>query len=168
MATAATSPPDPGRRAQVVHGIDLRDVEQAVKRAEQSTTGEIRVALARFYFWGDVRRAAARAFDRLGMRRTRDHNGVLIFVAPWRRRFAILGDAGIDGRVAAGFWDGLAGPLGQAFRAGDPTGGLARAIAEIGAQLAAHFPAAAQPGGGPADNPNELPDTVVLDLPRRR
>jgi uncharacterized membrane protein len=141
--------------ATVVHGIDVSAVEQAVREAERRTTGEVRVALSRFYFWGDVRRAAARAFDRLGMRRTRDRNGVLIFVAPWRRRFAIVGDEALGGRVAPDFWRGLADDLGQAFRAGDGTGGLARAIAAVGDQLARHFPAE------PGDNPNELPDTVA-------
>jgi uncharacterized membrane protein len=146
----------------LVHGIDVDAVERAVREAEGHTTGEIRVALARFYFWGDVRRAAARTFERLGMRRTRQRNGVLIFVAPWRRRFAILGDDGLRDRVAPEFWQGLVGPLAEAFRVGDATGGLARAVAAVGAELAAHFPA----GGGGA-NPNELSDTVALDQPRR-
>ena len=149
--------------AGVVHGVDLAAVEHAVREAERRTTGEIRVALARFYFWGDVRRAAARAFDRLGMRRTRDRNGVLIFVAPWRRRFAILGDDGLAGRLVPDFWRGQADSLGQAFRAGDATGGLARAIAAIGEQLAVHFPA--DPA---AANPNELSDTVAVDGQRHR
>lgn len=146
----------------LVHGIDVDAVERAVRAAESRTTGEIRVALSRFYFWGDVRRAAARAFDRLGMRRTRARNGVLIFVAPWRRRFAILADDGVCGRVAPEFWHGLVGPLSEAFRVGDATGGLARAIAAVGDQLAAHFPA------GTAANPNELSDSVALDQPRHR
>jgi uncharacterized membrane protein len=148
--------------ASVVHGIDLGAVERAVREAERRTTGEIRVAVSRFYFWGDVRRAAERAFDRLGMRGTRERNGVLIFVAPWRRRFAILGDVGVCDRVAPDFWQTLVGPLGQAFRAGDATGGLARAIAAVGDQLAARFPA------DTATNPNQLSDTVALDAPRHR
>jgi uncharacterized membrane protein len=150
-----------GTANRIVHGIDLAAVEGAVRAAEQATTGEIRVALARFYFWGDVRRAAARAFARLRIDRTRERNGVLIFVAPWRRRFAILGDDGIHRRVPGDFWEQVAGPLAQAFRAGDPTSGLVQAIAAIGRQLALHFP----PGSGP--NPNEIPDEVALDRQRR-
>lgn len=148
--------------AALVHGIDVAAVERAVREAEGRTTGEIRVALARFYFWGDVRRAAARTFDRLGMRRTRQRNGVLIFVAPWRRRFAILGDDGVCDRVAPEFWQRLVDPLAEAFRAGDATGGLARAVASLGAELAVHFPA------GTGANPNELSDSVAIDQPRRR
>jgi uncharacterized membrane protein YgcG len=148
--------------AAEVHGIDRGAVEAAVRAAELGTTGEIRVALSRFFFWGNIRRAAERAFARLGIDRTREHDGVLIFVAPWRRQFVILGDRGIHARVGAAFWTDLAGRLGAAFHAGDLTGGLVRAITTIGAQLAIHFPAT------PDDNPNELPDTVALDRRRGR
>ena len=143
----------------IVHGIDTVAVERAIGAAERTTTGEIRVALSRFYFWGDVRRAAARAFTRLHMDRTREHNGVLIFVVPWRRRFAILGDDGIHRRVEDGFWDTIAVALGQAFHRGDLTGGLVHAIETIGARLAVHFPVPPGTDG----NPNELPDHVALD-----
>ncbi len=146
----------------IVHGIDLAAVESAIGAAERATTGEIRVALSRFYFWGDVRRAAERAFTRLGIGRTREHNGVLIFVAPWRRQFTILGGEGIHRRVEDGFWDATAAALAEAFRARDLTGGLVRVIAAIGACLAVHFPV--PPGG--AGNPNELPDRVALDRQR--
>ena len=146
----------------IVHGIDVDAVERAIAAAERATTGEIRVALSRFYFWGDVQRAAERAFTRLRIGHTRGHNGVLIFVAPWRRRFAILGDDGIHRRVEDGFWDATASALVQAFRAGDLTGGLVRAIETIGARLAVHFPV--PPGAG--GNPNELPDHVAVGRQR--
>jgi uncharacterized membrane protein len=143
---------------QIVHGIDVRAVEDAVRAAEQQTTGEIRVSLARFYFWGDVRRAAERVFKYLHMDRTRHRNGVLIYVVPGRRRFAIVGDSGIHQRLDPSFWPQVADRLSAAFRAGDPTGGLSHAIAEIGVQLATHFPLQDGP------NANELPDTVARGL----
>ena len=149
-----------GQRRRIVHGIDLAAVEDAVRSAERHTTGEIRVAVSRFYFWGDVRRAAERAFTRLGIDRTRARNGVLIFVAPLRRRFAILGDQGIHACVEQGFWDERARLLARAFQAGDPTSGLEEAIAAIGERLAVGFPP------GVDGNPNELPDQVALDRQR--
>lgn len=146
----------------MVHGIDIAAIEHAIGAAERTTTGEIRVALSRFYFWGDVERAAERAYARLRMGRTREHNGVLIFVAPWRRRFTILGDDGIHRRVEDGFWDVTAAGLAHAFHAGDLTAGLVHAIEAIGARLAVHFPV--PPGGG--GNPNELPDRVAVGRQR--
>jgi uncharacterized membrane protein len=89
------------------------------------------------------------------MERTRQRNGVLIFVAPRLRRFAIIGDAGIHERVHDAFWETVARDLRQAFRAGDRTGGLERAIAAIGDRLAEHYPP------DPADR-NELPNRVVV------
>ena len=142
-------------RARLVHGIDVRAVEAAVRAAEQRTTGEIRVGLARFYFWGDVRRAAERAFATLKMDRTQHRNGVLLYVAPRRKEFAVVGDRGIHKRVEQIFWTELAGRLSAAFKAGDLTGGLERAIAEIGERLASYFPAP------PGPNVNELPDEVA-------
>jgi uncharacterized membrane protein len=170
----------PIRARPPVHGIDFGRIEEAVRAAERRTRGEIRVALSRFYFWGDVTRAAERAFAHLRMDRTRERNGVLIFVAPWRRRFAIIGDSGIHARVTPGFWDQLVGPLAEAFRAGDPNGGLVRAIDAVAEQLAACFPpepadASSDDSRGDASNDggglhrvNQLPDSVAFDPGRRR
>ena len=141
--------------AHLVHGIDVQAVEAAVRAAELHTTGEIRVALARFQLWGDVRRAAERSFTVLGMDRTQGRNGVLLYVAPRRRQFTVLGDVEIHRRVEPTFWTDLAARLATAFGSDDRTGGLVRAIAEIGERLAAHFPAP------PGANPNELSDEVA-------
>ena len=62
-------------------GIDAGRIEEAIRRAERRTSGEIRVSVSRF-FWGDVHRVADRAFARLGMSATRQRNGVLFFIVP--------------------------------------------------------------------------------------
>jgi uncharacterized membrane protein len=91
------------------------------------------------------------------MERTAHRSGVLIYVAPRRRRFVVLGDEGVDRLVPATFWADLCGRLAAAFRAGDRTGGLERAVADVGDELRARFPAAPGQGG------NELPDEVVRE-----
>ena len=48
-------------RPRLVHGIDLDRIEAAIRSAERRTSGQVRVAVARFYFWGNVRRAAESA-----------------------------------------------------------------------------------------------------------
>jgi uncharacterized membrane protein len=138
-----------------VQGIDVGAIARAVSEAERGTSGEIRVAIPRFFQWGNIREAAERAFTALGMQRTRERNGVLLYVAPRRRRFAVIGDVGVHTRVTAAFWDQLVAHLSETLRAGDLTAGLESAIAEIGARLAAHFPA---PVG---ENVNELSDTLA-------
>lgn len=139
---------------RLVHRIDVARIEAAIRAAEQRTSGELRVAISRFYFWGDVRRAAESTFARLHMDRTRRRNGVLLFVAPRLRRLAVVGDTGIHTHVTAAFWNDVANDLAQAFRADNLTGGLERAIRAIGERLARHFP----PDSADA---NELPDQVV-------
>jgi len=142
-------------RRGLVDRIDLARVAEAIRRAETVTSGEIRVSVSRL-FWGDVYRAADRAFDRLGMRRTRDRNGVLVFVVPSRRRFVVLGDRGIHEKVGQVFWESVTGSMSESFRAGDFTEGLVRGIEMIGVQLCEHFPYDA------ATDTNELPDEVDL------
>jgi len=140
--------------ARLVHGIDVDRIEAAIREAEQRTSAELRVSISRFYFWGDVRRAAAAVFRRNQMDRTERRNGVLLFVAPRLHRFAVHADVGVAQFVDDAFWNEIAARLSQDFRAGDRTGGLARALASIADRLSGDFPP-------PPVNPNELPNAVI-------
>jgi uncharacterized membrane protein len=60
----------------------------AIRAAESNTSGEIRVHLED-KCKGEVLAAAQRTFQKLGMHKTALHNGVLIFIAPSRKEFAI-------------------------------------------------------------------------------
>lgn len=133
--------------------LDVGKVKRTIVAVENRTSGEIRVSVAPF-FWGSVLRTAQRAFTRLGMERTRDRNGVLLFIVPSRRAFVLLGDVGIHERVGEQFWNRLAREMGPLFHEGDFTEGVVHAITVIGAELAKYFPA------DPSRNPNELPDSI--------
>ena len=128
-----------GGRPAFTRRVDRERVKQAIEQAERRTSGEIVVSVSPF-FWGSVQRAAERAFARLGVSRTNDRNGVLIFIVPSRRQFVVLGDQGIHARVGQAFWDGVAEALSVRFRADDITGALLDGIDRIGRELAAHFP----------------------------
>ncbi len=132
--------------------IDEEAVKAAIAEAERSTSGEIRVSVSTF-FWGNVRKAAEKAFERLGMTATVRRNGVLFFLVPSRRKFVVLGDEGIHREVGQGFWDDVTAAVSDRFRKGDFTGGLVHGIAEAGRVLAVHFPREDA-------NPNELTDDV--------
>ena len=140
-----------------IHGIDVARVEAAIRAAEQGTSAEIRVAVARFYFWGDARRAAEHAWRRLHMSRTREHNGVLIFVAPRRRQLVVLGDTGIGARVSPDFWREMVETMAAHCRRGALTDGLVDGVAHVGKMLATAFPAL------PGTETNQLPDAVAID-----
>lgn len=126
-------------RGALLRAIDADALKEAIRAAETRTSGEIRVSIST-WFWGDVRRAAEKAFVRLGMNATRDRNGVLFFVVPSRRRFVVLGDEGIHEKVGPEFWEKVAAAVSGHFRAGDFTTGLRNGIETVGQELAAAFP----------------------------
>lgn len=140
-------------RGQLLKAIDTKRIEEAIKKAEHRTSGEICVSVSRL-FWGSVESAAKKAFDRMGMSRTRDRNGILFFIVPSRRKFVVLGDAGIHEKVGQEFWHSVAAAVSEKFRAGDFTDGIVKGIEVVGEQLAAHFPY------DPGTDKNELSDGV--------
>lgn len=144
-------------RRKLLKAIDVERVKAAIAAAERSASGEIRVSVAPF-FWGSVRRVAERAFVRLGMTATKDRNGILFFIVPARKKFAVLGDEGIHAKVSQDFWEFLASLMSGHFRKGEFTEGLVAAIEEAGRQLAAYFPC------DPSTDVNELPDDVDFGL----
>ena len=83
--------------------LDEASLVAAIAAAESKTSGEIRVFLSHRKP-DDAVAAAQRAFDQLGMARTRERNGVLIFVAPKARKFAVIGDAGVHQHCGDDFW----------------------------------------------------------------
>ena len=140
-------------RKQLLQVVDRERIKNAIEAAEHRTSGEICVSVSRL-FWGNIETAADKAFVRLGMTRTKDRNGVLLFVVPSRRKFVVLGDQGIHERVGQEFWESVAAIISGKFREGDFTGGLLNAIEKVGEELATHFPY------DPATDKNELPDDV--------
>jgi uncharacterized membrane protein len=127
-------------------------VVAAIRAAEQRTSGEIRVVISRSAA-DDPVAAAQKQFERLGMTRTAARNGVLIFVAPRSRTFAVIGDRGVHEKCGDNFWRELTMVMSEHFQRGQFTAGLVFGIQRAGALLAEHF--ARQPG-----DQNELPDDV--------
>ena len=140
-------------RGKLIQLINTARIEDAIKQAEHRTSGEICVSVSRF-FWGDVRTAAEKAFARLCVAKTEHRNGVLIFVVPSRRKFVVLGDAGIHEKVGPHFWSEIVQGMAERFKREDFTGGIILGIEHVGAQFLEHFPFDA------AKEVNELPDKV--------
>jgi len=140
-------------RGKLLRKVDQRRIQEAIREAEKRTSGEIRVSVSSL-IWGDVRKAAEKAFVRMGMTATKERNAVLFFVVPARRKFVVLGDTGIHEKVGQEFWHHIVRLVAHSFRRGDFTDGLVRAIETVGEALASHFPRGAnQPQG-------VLPDDV--------
>ena len=127
----------------------------SVKEAEKETSGEIRVHIETS-LTGDVLDRAAWVFKKLGMHKTEERNGVLFYLAVSDRKFAIIGDAGINSKVPAGFWNEISELLVKNFKEGKFTEGLSEGILMAGKQLNTHFPYK-------KDDVNELSDEISFD-----
>ncbi len=127
-------------------------IEQAIKEAELNTSGEIRVHLESKCS-GDPLQRAVYIFNYLKMYRTQARNGVLVYVAVGSRKFAIIGDAGINAVVPDNFWDGIKEQMQVNFAAGNYVDGLVQAIRESGVSLKRYFPYQ-------SDDINEQPDEI--------
>ncbi len=114
-------------------------ITAAIKNAELDTSGEIRVHIDRKCA-EDVLDHAAFLFEKLEMHKTELRNGVLFYLAIEDRKFAILGDAGINQKVPANFWDNIKTKMVSLFKEGKIPQGMAEGISMAGQQLKAHFP----------------------------
>lgn len=112
---------------------------QTIQEAERLTSGEIRVHLERDYE-GAILGAATRTFFSLGMERTKDRNGVLIFISPPRKDFAIFGDMNINAAVPPHFWEAVRDVMQQNFRQGMFAEGVCQGVKMAGEKLQAYFP----------------------------
>jgi uncharacterized membrane protein len=119
--------------------IDRDRVRAAVETAERRTSAEIAVSIAPFFF-GDVERAAHRAFAKLGIAQTTRRNGVLVFVVPARHAVVVIPDDAAAARVDHSVWTRAASTIASGFARADGTGGLVEGIAELADALRGVFP----------------------------
>ncbi len=131
------------------------DILAAISEAEDMTSGEIRVHIET-QTEGDVLDRAAWIFKKIKMHKTAARNGVLFYLAVNSRKFAIIGDEGINSKVPEGFWDGIKDLMENHFREEKFSEGLAKGILMTGMQLKEHFPFR-------KDDINELPDDILFD-----
>lgn len=133
---------------------ERRALQAGIAAAERGHRGEIRVHLeSRYPGDGALQRAEA-LFHELGLDRTRDGTGVLLYVAERDRKTAVFAGPGIYGARAPGFWKDVAATVARGYAEDDRIGGLLRALEQIGEILRVAAPGADTAG-------NELPDRVT-------
>jgi uncharacterized membrane protein len=128
------------------------DIVAAIKAAEKETSGEIRVHIEKICGEGVLDRAAW-WFKKLNMHQTAARNGVLIYLAVKSRKFAIIGDEGINTVVPGNFWNETKEGMQKMFMAGKFVGGITWGISETGRLLKQYFPHT-------AGDVNEQPDEI--------
>lgn len=124
----------------------------AIQKAENLTSGEIRVHLERSS-GKDPYERAQEVFGELHMHETDLRNGVLFYLAVEDHKFTILGDKGINESVPDHFWEDVRDILQGHFRSGRFEQGLIEGIEKAGEQLAKFFPVQ-------DDDINELSDEI--------
>jgi uncharacterized membrane protein len=111
----------------------------AIRDTENMTSGEIRVLISHKSV-ADPVATAQKEFVRLGMAKSPEKNGVLIFVAPRTRKFAVIGDEGVHAKCGDEFWRELAKTMTEYFRKSEFTEGVIHGVRKAGDLLAKHFP----------------------------
>jgi putative membrane protein len=102
----------------------------------------------------EVKEGAHVQFFKHGLYRTREENGVLIYVSLFERRVWILGDRGINAVIPASFWKEAVDSILSGIRAGRPADGICEAVGKVGDILKNRFPIR-------CDDKNELADLIV-------
>lgn len=101
-----------------------------------------------------VRERAVRAFYEKGLYRTRDENGILIFISLLERKVWILGDKGVNRQIPHETWQSHAHEIAAGIRGGNVCDALCAVIEKCGKVLAEHFPRK-------EDDTNELSDDII-------
>jgi uncharacterized membrane protein len=114
-------------------------IVNAIKEAEQNTSGEVQVHIESHCKKAVMDRAAD-VFAMLKMHETKLRNGVLFYLAVEDHKFAILGDAGINSVVPPNFWEQIKEHMQDEFKKGNFTKGLCEGIEQAGKHLKSHFP----------------------------
>ena len=103
-----------------------------------------------------VAQRAAEAFIAEEVFKTRDRTGILIFLSLLERKVLVVGDAGINAKVAKNDWHDIVDRLVRGIRTGKPADGLIDAIEQCGQLLRRHG-VNIRP-----DDKDELPDSLRL------
>ena len=124
-----------------------------IRTAEKASSGEIRVYVETTCP-DSVEKRTLEIFKKLKMHKTKERNGVLIYVAIENRKFAIFGDEGIHKKMGFSFWMTEAATF-KTFLSDDKiVEGVCQVVLDIGEVLKTHFPYQ-------SDDKNELPDKPV-------
>jgi uncharacterized membrane protein len=131
-------------------------VSNAIRQAEQCTSGEIRVYIESKCSFMDAIDRAKELFTSMGMENTAQRNGVLVYIAIDDHQLAVYGDAGIHEKVGTIFWNKLVSDMIRDFNKENYAEGIAHCIQQIGTALGSCFPY------DRATDKNELSDDITF------
>jgi len=137
---------------------EILRISNKIKEVEQTTAGEICVSIKEKLPFlkrrKPVSRLAEEEFYRVGINKTRDKTGILIYILLEEHKFHILADEGINTKVPPHTWDSIKNTMQEKFIRGEYCKGITYAVETAGKILAEHFPIK-------PDDRNELSNRVV-------
>jgi uncharacterized membrane protein len=128
----------------------------AIQKAEQQTSGEVRIFVESKCKYVDALDRAQEIFFSLKMNETELRNGTLIYVAVKDKQAAVFGDEGIHQKVGAQYWKDVVTKMLFQFRNQKLADGICQGIHDLGEALKFYFPYHSD------TDKNELPDEIVF------
>jgi uncharacterized membrane protein len=119
---------------------EQRLIINAIREAERSTSGEVRVYVESRCSYVDAIDRAVEIFGQMGMQATAERNGVLVYVAIKDHQLAVLGDEGIHKKVGNDYWRTEVQKMIRDFNREDYAKGIAGCVEDIGQALQKYFP----------------------------
>jgi len=144
------------KRKEFFTDEEKQSIVEAVRIAEQRTSGEVRVFVESHCRYVNAIDRAVEIFENLQMQRTELRNATLVYVAIKDRQLAVFGDEGIHQKVGNEYWANEVVKMINAFNRDNIADGIRQCVLNIGEALAMHFPY------DRGTDKNELPDDIVF------
>jgi uncharacterized membrane protein len=135
---------------------EKQQLVDAIQKAEQQTSGEVRIYVESKCKYVDALDRAQEIFFSLKMHETAERNGTLIYVAVKDRQAAVFGDEGIHQKVGQKYWEDEVSKMLLHFRNQELVDGMCLGIHDLGQALKFYFPY------NSSTDKNELPDEIVF------
>lgn len=144
---------------QILNDDELLRISKKIKEKEKITSGEIVVSIKERNSFSfnkkNLRELAELEYNRIGINKTRDNTGILLYFLLERREFYILADSAINEKVSDDLWDTVKGRMEAFFKNGEFCKGIITAVDEVGDTLAKYFPIK-------PDDTNEISNKVIV------
>lgn len=128
----------------------------AIQKAEQQTSGEVRLFVESKCRYVDALDRAQEIFAGLKMHETELRNATLIYVAVKDKQAAVFGDEGIHQKVGEQYWKDVVSKMLLQFRNQKLADGICQGTYDLGEALKTYFPYNSN------TDKNELPDEIVF------
>jgi uncharacterized membrane protein len=134
---------------------ELHEISSCISLAELNSSAEIRVHIEA-KCPKDPLIKAKETFAKLGMHKTKERNGILIYIAHQDKKFAIFGDQGIHDKLGDQFWQEEKDLIQKYFSQSQFKSGINEAIKKVAEKLSLYFPKQ-------CNDSNELSNEVSIE-----